>query len=88
MEKVQITAAENNLIMQKFYYYNSLLNVLSYLCNNVNSIEIFDKKFDEAVHLNIELEQLKTQCGEKYRPDKKYKSYTFDFDTCHIIYEE
>ena len=90
MKKISIQIPENeSLTVEKlFFKYNSLMNVLAFLSKENCDEKFLDKKIDEAVELNIQLEHNKTLYGEKYKPEGyNCLNYTYDFDNYQIIYE-
>ena len=89
--KVPISIEDNREVEFLFHKYNSLMSIVAYLQENGKmSEQAIDKKIDELVYLNIDLEKKKKICGEKYKPadiGPKY-NYTFEFDYCELVYTE
>ena len=67
--------------------YNGYLNVLNYLLTQTNideNNEFIDKKFEEAVICNIELERVENEIAEKYSPNEYLTEYLYNFKDSSI----
>ena len=86
--RVKISEEDNLAVQKLFMRYNAYCGILGYL-SNYGSIETekFDKKWEEAVELQIELETLKDKMDKKYHPKEgTYQNYVFNFDNGEIVY--
>ena len=86
--KVKITEEDNIAVQKLFMRYNAYCGILGYLANYGSiDTEKFDKKWEEAIELQIELENLKNEMDKKYRPQEgNYQNYIFNFDNCEMVY--
>lgn len=88
---VQITEAESYSVNQLFSRYNTYLNMLGYLAKYGSlDTDLFDKKWEEAVEINIKLEQLKNELDIKYHPNDNinYSEFYFDFINHRMVYKQ
>jgi hypothetical protein len=89
--KVRVTISENdNLeVWRLFHKYNALLDIIAYLHEeNSEYSDFLNKKLDEAVYLYLDLENAKSKCNIKYRPEgKQCNNYTFDFENQEMVFE-
>jgi len=90
--RIDITRDECTEIEALFNKYQSYCNVLGFLSNYGSLDEdntFFDKKWAEAIELNMELEKLKSKIDTKYRPtDEIYTQYYFDFNNSQLVYSK
>ena len=87
--KIKILPEESEQVENLFTRYTGYCNILGYLAKD-GSLEsdIFDKKWEEAIILNDQLEKLKRELDQKYRPDNmNFNSYYFNFKTYEMVYE-
>ena len=86
---VEISPEESLLVERAFFEYNALNNILAFLSSQETCQQKYlDKYFQDAVEKNVELELLKTEITNKYRPVAKNQmmNYAFDFETNSIIF--
>ena len=87
--RVSISIEESEKVENLFNRYNAYIAILEYL-SRVGSLneenKFFDKKWDEAVKLYIQLEAEKTNIDSKYRPNDDFKNYHFDFINHQLVY--
>lgn len=89
-KRIKIEQAECDKVESLFMQFNAYCSILGYLAN-YGSIdnEKFDKKWSEAVALEIELDKLKSKLDAKYHPTEgQYLQYNFDFDHSEMVYHE
>ena len=86
IKRIKIQEEESRNVEAMFYTYQSYLSVLTYLVQekNVPKNDFVDKKFQEAIELNIKLEQEKERVANKYFPDGEWDSYVFRFQTSEL----
>ena len=91
MTKVQITPEESHKVELLYNQFTGYCNILGYLAQygSINT-NLFDKKWEEAVEINRELEALKAELDMKYHPQDgvEYKNYSFDFIQYLMVYVE
>lgn len=85
--RIHITQEESELVELLYARFTSYCNILGYL-TQYGSLDttLFDKKWEEAVNLDIELSKAKQEIDTKYHPDGKWDRFEFDFKNCDIIY--
>ena len=88
MEKrIKITPEESRSVEILFNRFTGYCNILGYMANYGSlDTNLFDKKWEEAVNINNELEALKRELDTKYRPLGAWSSYEFDFNTEEMVY--
>lgn len=87
--RVKISEDDNVEVWRLFHKYNALLDIIAYLHEeNSEYSEFLEKKIDEAVYVYLDLENAKSKCNMKYRPEgKEYNNYKFDFENQEMIFE-
>jgi hypothetical protein len=86
-KRVKITEEENSRVENLYLRFTGYCNILGYLAKEGSlDTPIFDKKWEEAIKINYELEQVKRQVGDKYMPEGEYSNYVFDFLHSELIY--
>lgn len=86
--RIKITPEECQAVEKLFNRFTAYCNILGYL-GKEGSIEtdIFDKKWEEAVEINNQLEKLKEEICVKYEPkDKPFVGYVFDFGHQELVF--
>ena len=87
--QVNMTIEDSQAVEKPFVRFNAYCNILGYLAQ-YGSLDtaLFDKKWEEAVQINIELEKVKLEMKEKYYPHdgNTYSYYEFDFDKKQLVY--
>ena len=88
MEKrIKITPEESENVQILYSTYISHMNILQYFMNNpVTNQELFDRKWEEAVQLNIKLDEAKRAIEKKYKPAGEWDRYEFDFDKQQVAF--
>ena len=87
--RVKIRPEESDKVENLFTKFTGYCNILGFLAKD-GSLEsdIFDKKWEEAVILNDQLEKLKRELDQKYHPSNvTVNSYYFNFKTYEMVYE-
>lgn len=87
--RVQIETWESERVENLFIRFTGYCNILGFLARDGSlDTDLFDKKWEEAIVINNELEQLKLKMDQKYHPtdDVNYTSYSFDFKTHEMVY--
>lgn len=70
-----------------FYKYLSYMNMLQFLASEgAATTEIYDKKWEEASKMWIELDALKRAAEDKYKPEGYWDSYEFDFEHMQVVF--
>ncbi len=90
MEKiVTITPQESEHVHELFAKYNSYLNILGYFADRGSTEEnsLYDKKWNEAVMIGIELENAKRDVERKYKPEGDWASFEFDFYHNQVVFK-
>ena len=88
-QRIKIEEAESKAVETLFYQFNSYCGILGYMAKYGSlDTNLFDKKWEEAVNINIELEKLKQQLDKKYHPNdtNQCTGYEFNFNTNELIY--
>ena len=84
-KEVIITQEESDNVYRLFSTHVSYMNMLQYFMNNdMSEHPIYDKKWNEAVELNIKLTEAKQAIEKKYKPAGDWDRFEFDFDR-HIV---
>lgn len=89
MEKrVKITHDESTAVESLFMQFNAYCGILGYLSNyGTIDTEKFDKKWAEAIEIEIQLDKMKTELDKKYHPTEgNFLQYSFSFDTDEMVY--
>lgn len=89
MITVKMTAEESDALELLFYTYNANINILATLLKFdalKETDELFNKKWNETVQYNIDLERMKDFLSKKYQPDNKTYDYEFSFIDNTVIY--
>ena len=84
--KITITQEENDEVYKLFSTYMSYMSMLQYLGENSTNTEIYDRKWAEAVELNIKLDKLKKDIEKKYKPAGNWNRFEFDFDNNQVVF--
>lgn len=87
--RVKITHQENEEVKNLFYRLNSYYSILGYLAKYGSlDTNLFDKKWEEAIKIGMELDELKVVIDKKYHPidGNVYNNYSFDFITEELVY--
>ena len=84
--KITITQEENDEVYKLFSTYMSYMSMLQYLGENSTNTEIYDRKWAEAVELNIKLDKLKKDIEKKYKPAGNWSRFEFDFDNNQVVF--
>ena len=85
-QAIKITQEECDHVQRLFYKYNAYISMLEYLANTISDTAIYDKKWNEAVDLWIELDKAKTAAEMKYKPAGEWDRYEFDFDNVQVVF--
>jgi len=87
-KEISITSNESEHIEKLFYKYNSYINMLEYFTNlpAMRDSVTYEKKWDEAVEINMELEKAKRAIEFKYKPEGNWDGYEFDFNKSKVIF--
>lgn len=87
MEKrVTISQEENDEVYRLFSTYMSYMSMLQYLGENNTNNELYDRKWNEAVEINIQLDKLKKQIEMKYKPAGNWSRFEFDFNKSQVVF--
>lgn len=87
---VAITSQESEAVERLFYLHKAGQNNIAFLAKDKDvQYDILQEYIDVVEARFVELDMLKKELGEKYKPDlgKEY-NFTFDFDNNAIIFEE
>ncbi len=86
---VKIDAEESMEVERLFMRFNGYCAILAYMAN-AGSLDTdkFDRKWEEAVLIENELNKLKMQLDRKYHPQDgfDYQNYSFDFVEYEMVY--
>lgn len=83
---IDITQEESEKVERLFYQYNSYMSMLEFLAPSISDTAVYDKKWDEASELWIELDKAKTAIEAKYKPEGNWDRYEFDFDNVQVVF--
>ena len=83
---ITITKAESENISRLFYKYNAYMNMLEYLAARITDSAIYEKKWEEAVNIWIELDRAKVAVEKKYKPAGDWDRYEFNFDDSQVVF--
>lgn len=88
MEKrIDIAFEENQNVQNLFNEYNAYLSILKFFGDKAfEENSVFDRKWAEAVQLNIELEKAKHEIERKYKPEGNWMNFYFDFDKQQVVF--
>ena len=86
-QEVIITQEESDNVYRLFSTYMSYMNVLRYFVENgLAENPIYDKKWNEAVELDVKLTEAKQAVEKKYKPTGNWDRYEFDFDRHMVVF--
>lgn len=87
-KEISITPDENNHVEILFRKYNSYLSMLEYFADlpALRESDTYDKKWNEAVEIGMELEKAKRAIELKYKPAGNWEGYEFNFEKCQVIF--
>lgn len=85
-QAIDITHEECENVRRLFYKYNAYMSMLEYLAANASSTDIYDKKWNEAADIWIELDLAKSAIEAKYKPEGEWDRYEFDFDNTQVVF--
>ena len=85
-QNIPITYEESTNVENLFYKYNAYMAMLEYFANSQSSTELYNKKWDEAAQIQIELTKAKQAIENKYKPLGDWDSFEFDFDKKQVIF--
>lgn len=85
-QAINITHEECENVRRLFYKYNAYMSMLEYLATNASNTDIFDKKWNEAADIWIELDLAKSAIEPKYKPEGEWDRYEFDFDNTQVVF--
>lgn len=86
-KKISITPEESENIERLFTRYNAYMSMLEYLASSgVQDSPVYDKKWNEACELWIQLDKAKRQIEYMYKPEGDWDSYEFDFDNYQVVF--
>lgn len=87
--RVDIPVDVSEKVESLFGRYNGYMSILEYLARAGSLDEtnkFFDKKWDEAVQIYIELEAAKAAAEKQFHPNGEYSNYIFDFINHQMVY--
>lgn len=89
-KEISITPEESRNVECLFMKYNSYMSMLEYFAESaaMKNSEIYDKKWNEAAEIWIELDNAKRAVEKKYKPSGNWAGYEFDFDNDKVIFYE
>lgn len=89
-KEISITPEESRNVERLFMKYNSYMSMLEYFAESaaMKDSEIYDKKWNEAAEIWIELDNAKRAVEKKYKPNGNWAGYEFDFDNDKVIFYE
>lgn len=85
-QAINITYEECENVRRLFYKYNAYMSMLEYLATNASGTDIYDKKWNEAADIWIELDRAKSAVEAKYKPEGDWDRYEFDFDNTQVVF--
>lgn len=84
---INITTEESNNIETLFMTYNSYMSMLQYFAESgMENNALYDKKWNEASAIWIELDKAKREAERKYKPTGEWDSYEFDFENQQVVF--
>ena len=84
---INITAIESDNVENLFMKYNSYMSMLQYCAaEGMENSTVYDKKWNEASIIWIELDKAKRMVEKKYKPAGEWDSYEFDFDNQQVVF--
>lgn len=89
MEKrIKITSEENNNVYNLYTSHISYLNILQFFINNgpIQDQVMYDKKWNEAIAINVKLDEAKRIIEQKYKPAGDWDRYEFDFNNQQVVF--
>ena len=85
-QAVDITYEECENVRRLFYKYNAYMSMLEFLAPTISDTAVYDKKWDEASDIWIELDRAKAAVEAKYKPAGDWDRYEFDFDNTQVVF--
>lgn len=84
-KEVIIREEESEKVERLFTKYNSYMSMLEYFTNMSNT-PMYDKKWNEASEIWIELDKAKKMVEDKYKPAGDWDRYEFNFDNHSVVF--
>lgn len=84
-KEIIIREEESEKVEQLFTKYNSYMSMLEYFANMSNT-PMYDKKWNEASEIWIELDKAKKMVEDKYKPAGDWDRYEFNFDNHSVVF--
>ncbi len=86
-QKIAITREESDRVEQLFTKHTSYLSMLEYFAaQGLDNSTIYEKKWNEAAELWIQLDKAKRDVEKKYKPDGDWDRYEFDFENHQVVF--
>lgn len=85
-KEIEITYEESENVERLFTKYNSYMSMLEFFSNTTNTV-MYDRKWEEASQIWIELEKAKRAIEEKYKPQGNWDSFEFNFDNHSVVFQ-
>ena len=84
---IKITEEESKNVEKLFMTYNAYMSMLQYFAESGSeNSPLYDKKWNEASDLWINLDKAKRDVEKKYKPAGEWDSYEFDFDNQQVVF--
>jgi len=85
-KEIKITHEESENVERLFAKYNSYMSMLEFFTNTTNTA-MYDRKWEEASQIWIELNKAKRAIEEKYKPQGDWDSFEFNFDNHSVVFQ-
>ena len=85
-KEIKITYEESENVERLFTKYNSYMSMLEFFANTTNTA-MYDRKWEEASQIWIELNKAKRAIEEKYKPQGNWDSFEFNFDNHSVVFQ-
>ena len=87
-QRVKITREESDKIYNLYSTHIAYMNILQYLMSTgtIKDVAFYDKKWNEAIAINIELDAEKRKIERKYKPAGRWDRFEFDFENQTVVF--
>lgn len=83
---ITIEHDESENIYRLYSTHMSYINILQLLGDSGINNSVYDKKWNEAVQLGVELDAAKRAIEKKYKPAGEWDRFEFDFDNSQVVF--
>ena len=87
-QRVKITQEESDKVYNLFSTHLAYMNILQYLMSTgtIKDTVFYDRKWNEAIEINIKLDAEKRKIEKKYKPAGNWDRFEFDFENNMVVF--